>query len=166
MLYAAWHGDRIAHQASDIDRAMRWGFNWDLGPFELGDMLGWEHIVKGSSRVPQQVSTMQAAGHKTFYGGSRKGYSGDVPHAHLSIIDRKESIYDNGEAYVCPLSQGAVALVFCGKVNTLSRGVIQAVNWIQNKDDVKGLMLCGMPPHFSAGANLQFIRGLNRQRIG
>ncbi len=165
VLYAAWHGDRIAHQASDIDRAMCWGFNWDLGPFELGDMLGWEQIVKGASRIPQQFSNMQDAGHKTFYGEVEKATSGDVPHAHLSVIDRKESIYDNGEAYVCPLFQGAVALVFCGKVNTLGRGVIRAVNWIQNKADVKGLMLCGLPPHFSAGANLQFIRRLNRQEL-
>ena len=165
VLYAAWHGDRIAHQAYDIDRAMRWGFNWDLGPFEMGDMLGWEHIVKGASRIPKQVSTMRFAGRKTFYGGVKKATPGDLPHAHLSVIDRRESIYDNGEAYVCSLPQGTVALVFCGKMNTLGRGVIQAVSWIQNKADVKGLMLCGLPPDFSAGANLQFIRGLNRKEL-
>ena len=165
VLYAAWHGDLIAYQASDIDRAMRWGFNWELGPFEIGDMLGWEQIVKGSSRVPQQVSTMQAAGQKTFYGGVEESGSGDLPHAQPSLVDRKESIYDNGEAYVCLLPRGAVALVFCGKVNTLSRGVVQAVRWIRDKADVKGLILCGLPPHFSAGANLQFIRGLNRKEL-
>ena len=165
VLYAAWHGNRIAHQASDIDRAMRWGFNWHLGPFEMGDLLGWEHIVKGASTLPKQVSTMWVTGHKTFYGGVEKSGPGDLPNPQLSLVNRKESIYDNGEAYVCSLPQGAVALVFCGKVNTLSRGVIQAVHWIQDKADTKGLILCGLPPNFSAGANLQFIKRLNRKEL-
>jgi 3-hydroxyacyl-CoA dehydrogenase len=160
LLYAAWHGNQIAREAADIDRAMRWGFNWDLGPFQLGDWVGWEHGIEGEPRVPQQITDMQARGHKTFYDGSAETASGDRLQVDASFIARKSAIYENEEAYVCPLPQGAVALVFCGKVNTLGRGVIQAVRWIMDEADATGLMLCGLPPHFSAGANLQYIRGL------
>ena len=165
LLYAAWHGNQIAREEADIDRAMRWGFNWDFGPFQLGDWLGWEHVIEGESRVPQQIIDMQARGHKTFYDGSAETPGGDRPQVDGSTLDRKSAIYENEEAYVCPLPQGAVALVFCGKVNTLGRGVIQAVRWIMDEADANGLMLCGLPPHFSAGANLQFIRGLEGEDL-
>ena len=44
--YSAMRVGEICDQAADIDRAMRWGFNWELGPFETWDALGFRKVVE------------------------------------------------------------------------------------------------------------------------
>ncbi len=71
LLYSAEQVGVIADSLADIDRAMRWGFNWELGPFELWDAIG----LKGSAdrmrqegeRIPEWVEAWIAAGNGSFY---------------------------------------------------------------------------------------------------
>jgi 3-hydroxyacyl-CoA dehydrogenase len=71
LCYAAERIPEIADTVVEVDRAMRWGFNWELGPFEVWDAIGVEKSVaklKEEGRpVPANVQSMLDAGVKSFY---------------------------------------------------------------------------------------------------
>src|ERR1043166_2567832 len=71
LIYTADRIPEIADTIVEVDRAMRWGFNWELGPFEVWDAIGVEKSVaklKEEGRpVPANVQSMIDAGFKSFY---------------------------------------------------------------------------------------------------
>src|SRR4029453_8403630 len=73
LLYAASVAPGIAHSLDDVDRAMRWGYGWDLGPFEIAHALGLppRFAACPGVRVPPLVADRLAAGADTFRGGRR-----------------------------------------------------------------------------------------------
>ena len=52
LVYAAQTAPAVAYSADDVDRVMRWGFGWDLGPFETADAIGIDRVLE----VARQVS--------------------------------------------------------------------------------------------------------------
>ena len=75
-LYAARRIPEIADSIVDVDRAMRWGFGWELGPFEIWDAIGVERMAKALERegkqLPPLVARVLASPAKSFY-ESEKG---------------------------------------------------------------------------------------------
>jgi len=71
LCYTADRIPEIADTVVEIDRAMRWGFNWELGPFEVWDAIGLEKSVtklkEEGKTVPANVQCMLDAGVKSFY---------------------------------------------------------------------------------------------------
>lgn len=71
LLYAADLVPAIADDIVNIDRAMRWGFNWRQGPFELLDLLGPDRVIARleheGRHVPSLLQTLRDAGVSTFY---------------------------------------------------------------------------------------------------
>ena len=69
--YSAKIADEIAYSPADIDKAMRWGFGWELGPFEVWDAIGVERSVaklkEEGKTVPPNVQQMLDSGAKSFY---------------------------------------------------------------------------------------------------
>ena len=69
--YAAMRVPEITDDIVSIDNAMKWGFGWEMGPFELWDARGVERIVEDWARekrpVPPLVEKLRAAGGKSFY---------------------------------------------------------------------------------------------------
>src|SRR5579872_5951747 len=80
--YAANRIPEIADDAAAIDRAMRTGFNWEMGPFELWDLAGVENSVarmkKEGRPVAPNVEKLLASGHKTWYADDPAAPSGRV----------------------------------------------------------------------------------------
>ena len=78
LLYSAEKLDEIADSIVEIDNALKWGFNWDLGPFETWDAIGLKRSVERmeaeGSKVPDWVKAWIAAGHDSFY-ENREGQS-------------------------------------------------------------------------------------------
>ncbi len=74
-LYAARRIPEIADSVLEIDRAMRWGFGWELGPFEVWDAMGVEamarQLEKEGETLPPLVSRLLASGRKSFYRSER-----------------------------------------------------------------------------------------------
>src|SRR2546423_5405603 len=70
-LYAARRVPEISDSLVDVDRALRWGFGWELGPFELMDAIGLEpftaQLRKEGRALPAVVEKLQASGRKSFY---------------------------------------------------------------------------------------------------
>src|SRR5258708_15671305 len=75
-LYAARRVPEISDSIVDVDRAMRWGFGWELGPFELMDTLGLEafatQVRKEARALPVLIEKVLSSGRKSFY-ESEKG---------------------------------------------------------------------------------------------
>ncbi len=71
LLYAADLVPDIADDIVNIDRAMRWGFNWAKGPFELLDDMGPERMItrleSTGARLPGMLEVLRRSGYETFY---------------------------------------------------------------------------------------------------
>jgi 3-hydroxyacyl-CoA dehydrogenase len=80
MAYAADLVPQIADDIVNVDRAMRWGFNWRMGPFEMIDAVGAEQFTTWlrmrSGTVPKMLQVMQNTGAKSFYRNDGKEYLG------------------------------------------------------------------------------------------
>src|SRR6267378_4150245 len=70
-LYAARRVPEISENVADVDRAMRWGFGWELGPFEVMDAIGVkafaEHVQKEGRALPGSIEKLLASGRSGFY---------------------------------------------------------------------------------------------------
>jgi 3-hydroxyacyl-CoA dehydrogenase len=71
LLYAADLVPDIADDIVNIDRAMRWGFNWAKGPFELLDAIGPDRMIakleREGKRLPKMLAALQKYGYDRFY---------------------------------------------------------------------------------------------------
>jgi len=80
LLYAADLVPEIADDVVNIDRAMRWGFNWQKGPFELMDMIGPEHLMKTlieeNRPLPRMLDVLKQARAGSFYQDNGAAYLG------------------------------------------------------------------------------------------
>lgn len=78
LCYVANNVDRMASDIVSIDRAMRWGFNHQLGPFQMWDLLGvkatCDRLAKCGFDVPPKVTEMLQRGHTKFYSDDGKEY--------------------------------------------------------------------------------------------
>ncbi|MCB9167590.1 MAG: enoyl-CoA hydratase/isomerase family protein [Flavobacteriales bacterium] len=163
-----------------IDDAMRAGFGWEMGPFELWDAVGVEKALKdlrdsGSGAgmtAAKWVDEMLAAGHSSFYkveGGKRlyydiasKSYK-PVPRAEGTIVlgELPESsiVWKNSQAVVRDLGDGILCVSWNSKMNTIGAEVIQGLNKAIDlaEQGYKGLVVYNDGALFTAGANVGMI---------
>ncbi len=73
LLYAAGLVPEIADDIANVDNAIRWGFNWKKGPFEMLDHLGPQRVIERlrseGSELPSMLATLDASDGETFYSG-------------------------------------------------------------------------------------------------
>ena len=71
LVYSAQLLGEIADTIVDIDRAMKWGFGWEQGPFEIWDAIGLERslpkMTESNLEIPQWIKDMIENGHQSFY---------------------------------------------------------------------------------------------------
>ena len=172
--YAACIADDIADDIADIDRAMRWGFNWDLGPFEtwqaLGPRVTADRMGADGLVVPAWVDAALEAG--GLYADTDRGRSRFVPGHGLSPLpplpgslslaglERAGAVVErNRGASLLDLGDGIAGLSFHTKMNTVDSDVVamlqRACDMVEREFD--GLVLANEAAHFSAGANLLMI---------
>ncbi len=164
--YSACRIPEIADSPADIDRAMRWGFGWELGPFEIWDALGFETVLADMKAagipVPEWVSRAGGAGGAGEAGGAAFfSASSLVPVDEINLAtlkaDPKRTLWQNPEAVLLDLGDGVVLYEFRSKGNTLSLqvvdGLAQVLDLLEN-GDLRGLVIGNGSPNFSGGANL------------
>jgi 3-hydroxyacyl-CoA dehydrogenase len=165
--YVSRRVPEISDDLPSIDRAVRWGFSHDLGPFELWDALGVQETVtameaKGITVAPW-VHEMLASGATSFY---REGRSWDPATKSYVPVPRDPKAIDlaalsvvrkNKGASLIDLGDGVLCLAFHTKMNTLD-GDIRAM-LLDAVDEVesgawKGLVIGNQGTDFCVGANL------------
>ncbi len=174
LAYAANIAFEIADDIVNIDRAMRWGFNWDQGPFEAWDALGVKETADKMRAegltVPAWVD--EAAARGGFYVTddegpkyvSKVGTLQPVPQIpgslSLGAIKRAGGVIDkNRSATLLDLGDGVACVEFHTKMNTVDDGLVAMLNKACDvvEKDFDGLVLANEAEHFSAGANLMLI---------
>src|SRR5690625_889826 len=175
-IYSAELVGEIADDIVAIDEAMRWGFSWEMGPFEMWDAIGLEKSVERmqavGETVTEWVTDRLAAGHKTFYktkAEERYFTDGKAYHkvpVNEKVIDLKQLkdsrgvIKKNSGASLIDLDDGVLLLEFHSQNNAIGLDIIQMVNQAIEEvstKDYAGLVIGNQGRNFCVGANLALM---------
>ena len=176
-LYAARRIPEIADTVLDADLAMRWGFGWELGPFEIWDALGVEAIArrleKENEMLPPLVTELLASGRKTFYETSQgEARYFDLAAKNLkaaaepdgililkSLKERSKEIARNSGASLIDLGDGVICCEFHSKMNTLGGETFAMMHAGLKRlhTDFEAMVIANQAKNFSVGANLMLL---------
>lgn len=175
LLYAAEKAGEIADSIVEIDRAMRWGFNWQLGPFETWDALGLARTAARMEQdglvLPKWVQDWLAAGNDSFYkqeGGMRKVVINgawreeETDSTHLSLQRFKEQgriIERNNGASLIDIGDGAVCLEFHSPNQAIGGDILMMIQRSVEivEERYEALIIANEARHFCVGANLMLL---------
>ena len=180
--YSADRVPEIADSIVEIDRAMRLGFNWELGPFELWDAAGVEATVermrKDGRPIAANVEKLLGAGKKSWYIDDPKTPSGrafwhlsrgdyapvEVPAGVWSVSVAKKSngvVKKNSGASLVDLGDGIGCIEFHSKMNSLGADIVSLITQTLKPDgpgaNFDAFVMTNDAANFSVGANLMLL---------
>jgi 3-hydroxyacyl-CoA dehydrogenase len=160
LLYAARVAPAIAHSIDDVDRVMRWGFGWELGPFETWDAIGVASVLAAvpHQEVPPLVAGLLKEGRERFRDSSLPPAAPDLQIL-KSAKDRTAIVRQNAGASLVDLGDGVLALEFHSKMNAIGGDTIQMLHAGLKEAAVRfaALVVGNDGAAFSAGANLMLL---------
>jgi 3-hydroxyacyl-CoA dehydrogenase len=184
LAYSAALVGEIADDIVSIDRAMRWGFNWELGPFEAWDAIGVAASVERMHRdgiaVPDWVTRLAKSG-GSFYAGSPsertyfdvrtqapRAIARDAKSLSFEVLKSEPTrvIKQNLGASLVDLGDGALGLEVHTKMNTIDGDVIAMLTLgvREAEKNFEALVIANDGQHFGAGANLFMIYAAAQQK--
>lgn len=160
----------IAYDIASVDRALEWGFGWEMGPFAMFDAIGVEWLRSALEQrgwKPPLLATARESFYRTMKSGPRQlSFVGDyapiepIPQSlDLDLVQlRLGSLASNNEATLLDIGDGVALLKLHGKKNTVGSGTLSMIEQsieLVHRSGFTGLVI-GSPDHttFSAGANL------------
>lgn len=175
LLYSAQLHGEIADDVTAIDRAMKWGFGWELGPFETWDAIGVEKSVRkmeeAGEEVPAWVKEMLEKGINSFY-KEEEGQKYFYHNGEYRLIEenpkvinlkqlkkQKGVIKKNTGASLVDIGDGVALLEFHSQSNAIGLDIIQMINFAVDEveKNYKGLVIGNQGKNFCVGANLGMI---------
>ena len=182
--YAAYWLADIAESARDVDFAMRWGYGWQLGPFETWQAAGWADVAKwiaediaagkAMSKVPLPVWAGEAKrqGVHDAKGSYSAATGKQVPTSSAPVYkrqlfpesvlgtpsDKGKTVFENDDVRLWNLGGDDIAILsFKTKMHTVGGGVIEGIHRAIDEAErgFKGLVIWQDSEPFSAGANLK-----------
>ena len=158
LLYAAHIAATVAHSLNDIDYAMRWGFGWELGPFELWDAIGVSDVCAALGiDTPPEVATL-LDGRDRFRPGALPPAAPDLL---LLQTARQNSriVRANPGASLVDVGDGVLCVEFHSKMNAIGGDSIEMLHAgvAEAEANFRALVVGNDGPHFSAGANLMLL---------
>jgi 3-hydroxyacyl-CoA dehydrogenase len=167
LLYAARVTPHIAHSIDDVDRVMKWGFAWDLGPFELFDAIGVREVVEAAQAtgghaaaggIPPLVQEVLDAGRNAFRDQPLPAAAGDLLILRAAR-DQHRIVKKNAGASLVDLGDGVFCVEFHSKMNAIGADTIQMLQSGVKEAARNGVALVvgNDAPNFTAGANLMLV---------
>jgi 3-hydroxyacyl-CoA dehydrogenase len=173
LIYAVNRIPEIADDVVNIDNAMRWGFNWEIGPFEIFDAIGVGNFVKRAERdgisVPGILQNVESFyrinedGTKEYYDLKQGAYA-PVPikdgQIQIEILKRGGRVVEkNANCSVIDLGDGVFGFEFHSKMNAISGDILAMTHKAVKRaeQDGVGLVIGNCGTNFSVGANLMMI---------
>ncbi len=171
LAYSASKIPEITDRVEDVDNAMKWGYNWDLGPFETWDAIGfkaaYDRMKADGLAVPESIDKMAESGAESFYTDDGRVYdlvTGeyvardiDPRNATLTIMRRGESaVFENRGTQAWDLGDGILGLTFTTKANSIDDTVVEGITKSVEiaERDFRGMVIYNEGDHFCVGANL------------
>jgi 3-hydroxyacyl-CoA dehydrogenase len=186
LIYAANRVGEISDTIVEIDNAMKWGYNFAMGPFETWDAIGLKTAVdrmeKEKMPVPQKIKAMVDAGHDTFYKAEKgkKYYYNFATQSYQAVPvsfgmvslpalkGADKAVKSCRSVSLIDLDDGVFCCEFHTKMNSLNAEIIEFMEEAIDYVDTNGVGLVignqasGIPGAFSAGADLGFMAQLAR----
>jgi 3-hydroxyacyl-CoA dehydrogenase len=174
LAYSARRIGEITDSVTAVDDAMRWGYNWELGPFEAWDAMGFREVVermqKDGVALPASVTKMYDAGATGFYTGDGRVFDltrgdyvrleTDPRSIRLEVMRKgKAPVLSNDGAEAWDLGDGVLGFTYKSKANSLDGDVISLLGQAVDKaeQDFRGMLIYNQGEHFSVGANLFLV---------
>lgn len=174
--YVSHRIPEISDELFRIDDAMRAGFGWELGPFEIWDSLGIAEVAGNISKeggvIAGWVNQMLLAGHTSFYttaAGGPSSYSFNskklevLPSANsglnIKFLRGMSKVWSNPGTTITDLGDGIINLEFHTKMNVIGGEIIEGINKAVSlaEENYQGLVIYNEGQNFSAGANVGMI---------
>lgn len=177
LLYAAETARETSDDVVSVDRAMKWGFNWEMGPFETWDSMGVrdtsERIEKDGGEIPELVRRLLHRGDESFYrredgdhfyfDHSRGSYEKIQLKPQMIVLpsaeERGKVVLSNPGATLVDLYDGIACLEFHTKMNVIGPDIVILLTKSLEKveENFDGVVIGNQGKHFSAGANIMLI---------
>nr|WP_285852015.1 3-hydroxyacyl-CoA dehydrogenase/enoyl-CoA hydratase family protein [Sporosarcina luteola] len=173
--YSAELNGEIADDIVAIDNAMKWGFGWQQGPFEIWDAIGVaksvEKMKEENVEIPAFVQTMLDNGFESFYkeeegevfffdGEGYQPVTVNEKAINLKLYKKKHGVIKkNSGASLIDLGDGIALLEFHSQSNAIGLDIIQMINFAVDEveKNYKGLVIGNQGKNFCVGANLAMI---------
>ena len=153
LIYSANKVPEITEDYRAIDKAMKWGYNWEYGPFEIWDMIGVEKSVKRMQEegetIPDWIKDMLDGGQEVFY--EDRHYTRGLDKEYNLIKSLKD-------ANMIDMGDGVIGVELKSKGNSITIPFIeslhQVIEEVENNPDYKGIVLANSSKNFCTGADL------------
>ena len=177
LLYTAHHIPEVADDIISVDQAMKWGFGWELGPFELWDALGVEQAStrmaqEGKARPPLVTALLQGGTESFYHREAGRQYAFDLWAAkqveipersgiiHLRTLhERQQVVVRSPGASLLDLGDGVACLQFHSKNNAIGPDILRMMRTsLQHcTEQFDALVIGNQGKHFCVGANLMAL---------
>jgi len=175
--YSAMRVGEICDQAADIDRAVCWGFNWEQGPFETWDVLGfrkvYERLKQENRPLPPWIDALYESGAESLYKeeDGRKLSPTAEPGTFAAVpVDQRQydfellrrggkEVKQNPGASLLDLGDGVLGLEFHSKMNAIGQDSINMIMTAcsEAEQNWQALVVANHADNFSVGANLMLL---------
>jgi 3-hydroxyacyl-CoA dehydrogenase len=175
--YAARRVREISDRVEDVDRAMRWGFGWELGPFQIMDTLGMPafaaQIKKEGRELPPAIEKLLASGRNSFYTAEKGATSVfelsngttrkiEEPAGIIflkSLKDAGKVVERNSGASLIDLGDGVLCCEFHSKMNAIGADLISMLHkgLKRLETNFDAMVIANQAVNFSVGANLMLV---------
>src|SRR5687767_14262417 len=165
LVYTARVTPGIAHSIDDVDRMMRWGFGWDVGPFVLIDIIGAKDVLAAAEAShamagggPPLMASLLEGGVKKFREGLVKPAAADLQILRAAK-EQNRVIKKNAGASLVDLGDGVIAVEFHSKMNAIGGDTVAMLQAGVKEAAKSGqaLVIGNDSPNFSVGANLMLV---------
>jgi 3-hydroxyacyl-CoA dehydrogenase len=193
--YCALQLEVIADNARDLDFAVRWGFGWDNGPFEIWQAAGWQQVAiwiaadieagraMAATPLPAWAAEPDRTGVHTAQGSYSPVTGSQLPRSKLAVYRRQlypdrllgeaceygETVFETDDVRMWHMNDGVAILSFKSKMHTVSNEVLDGMLRALDEAEVNfsALILWQTEPPFSYGANLlQLMQGVQEPDAG
>jgi 3-hydroxyacyl-CoA dehydrogenase len=174
LIYTVNRIPEIADDVVNVDNAMRWGFNWEIGPFEMLDAIGVPAFVKRAAAdgvtVPESLKKIESfyrfnqAGQKEYYDlltSTYKPVPASAKQIKLEILKRTAGnvVDKNANCSIIDLGDGVFGFEFHSKMNAISGDILTMTHKAikRAEDEGVGLVIGNQGVNFSVGANSMML---------
>jgi len=183
--YSAYHLEEIAHTVKDVDDALRYGFGWDMGPFQLWQGLGIQAITSTIEHPAKGCKLMAAVELPEWSQELPSFYSNGLaycPHTKeyiapktlpvyqkqiISLLPSQSVLYENNGVILRVMDDDVGVLSFKSKLNCINQFVVEGLHYAipVAERECQGLIICQPETQtFSAGADLKMVANIIHEK--
>ncbi|WP_041723755.1 3-hydroxyacyl-CoA dehydrogenase NAD-binding domain-containing protein [Calditerrivibrio nitroreducens] len=172
LIYTYKRIPEISDDIVNVDNAMKWGYNWEFGPFEIFDAIGVGNFVKKCDKdgvaVPEKLRSVEQFykfenGKKYYFDIISGSYKEVVQHPkqiNLEILKKGNKVIESNKgASIVDLGDGVYCLEFHSKMNSISGDILTMTKRAikRAEEEAQALVIANQGKMFSAGANLAML---------